>query len=345
MRHRKKTLSLQHKVFIVKSYYNFDDLEKVRISLAENFKIVSGESFIHIIRKIVDGFEKTGSVNQAYFYEVQEETPRKIKTEDLFILGENAQEVAYNLIITDFGESEKVPEVQRTVQVEEEYQIEQVEILQVEAEEEEDDAEEQPQTVVTVKEVEEITEEEEFLLSTDQESPGRKMTADEKEQRRNSKIKCKYCKRSFSGKYLINHYRKVHGDEKLFQCQACTSSFSNWSDFVVHRATHPKESLFCELCNKTMSTKSTFNRHMKQHKGVKSHICSYCKKAFMEAGTLRQHLLLHTGEKPNVCKTCGKSFTTKGSLIVHNRVHTGERPYKCNYCDKAFMDTSTRNVS
>ncbi|XP_077321950.1 uncharacterized protein LOC143955708 isoform X2 [Lithobates pipiens] len=64
--------------------------------------------------------------------------------------------------------------------------------------------------------------------------------------------------------------------------------------------------------------------------------CSECGKTFTKKGHLLTHQKTHTGERPFPCSECGKRFSQKASLLGHLRIHTGERPYLCSQCGKRF---------
>lgn len=336
MRHRKKSLSLQQKVFILRTYYECKDVQEVKNATEDSFQLQASPSFTATISKLVDTFESTGSVNQSYSYEVipleikaQERTkdyaPEDIQTGDVMILEGSGDTVLYDVIIEE-AEDERDAEL---------------EDAKPEAVPDNDDDIE-----FTIEE-----EEDEVVLSTPTDSAvTASMTAKEKaarlKERRSKKHACKYCNKVFCGRYLVAHYKKKHSDKAVYPCSKCPEAFRKWSDYTDHRATHQhqKPTLQCEFCHKPMANVSTFNRHMKSHLGVREHVCELCGKTFQEAVALKLHRRSHTGEKPYDCKICGKAFATKSSWTVHNRTHTGEKPYKCTYCDKAFADSSTRNV-
>lgn len=318
MRQKRKELNLKQKVFIVKSFYQCNDVVVVRELVKKNFSLKIKNSVEPTILKLVEAFENTGSVNNHFSYDVGE---------DELIEDEVQEEITIEIQLPaqeelSAGEEDGEPQLFEVYEVVPDLQ--QADTI----EEEQDDPSYVP---------------EDESMKEDQ-SPGKKTTSPNDS--RNKRVTCRYCDKVFCGRYLYNHYRKVHSNEPIYVCKLCQATFQSFPEYKDHRSEHALKNLDCQYCKKKLPNTSTYNRHMKSHQGIKDHICEVCGKAFQEAHTLKLHLRCHTGEKPHKCsyRMCGKAFATQASLRVHERIHTGERPYKCQYCDKAFADSSTRNV-
>ena len=93
---------------------------------------------------------------------------------------------------------------------------------------------------------------------------------------------------------------KMHGGEKLNQCNRC--------DYVY-------------------SDPSTLRAHLKWHSGEKSNKCNQCDFASSYVGDLRRHLTIHSGEKSNKCNQCDYASFGASDLKRHLIIHSGENQW------------------
>ncbi len=75
----------------------------------------------------------------------------------------------------------------------------------------------------------------------------------------------------------------------------------------------------CHICNKVLSTKASYKRHMNFHRNIYPHRCSVCNKGFAVKGDLRGHEATHTNEKEFPCPGCERVFAYKKNLQMHMR--------------------------
>ena len=75
----------------------------------------------------------------------------------------------------------------------------------------------------------------------------------------------------------------------------------------------------CHICNKVLSTKASYKRHMNFHQGIYPHRCHVCGKGFAVKGDLRGHEATHTNEKEFPCLCCERVFAYKKNLQMHMR--------------------------
>ena len=121
---------------------------------------------------------------------------------------------------------------------------------------------------------------------------------------------CGICEKSF-----IRHANKkkhiavVHGEEKKYVCNVCSSSFGFKNELTSHRENN--------------------------HQGGR-HTCKSCDKIFASTGSLKEHIKkIHEGQQNHKCDYCGKSFTQSRYLKTHiQTLHEAQRNYKCDSCGK-----------
>ncbi len=174
------------------------------------------------------------------------------------------------------------------------------------------------------------------------------------------KFECDDCGKRFYTVAHMNDHKRVHTQEKDYQCQLCGRTF-NWKSSLkthlsrVHSDPNagplPERKLVgphkCMVCGKGFISPSVLRVHMKYHLQDRQYECDMCKKRFYCAAHLREHLRVHTGEKPFRCEVCYKCFTTNANLKTHKRgVHNLEHPklvkatpqlQSCEVCCKEFV--------
>ncbi|XP_063814300.1 oocyte zinc finger protein XlCOF7.1-like [Pseudophryne corroboree] len=118
----------------------------------------------------------------------------------------------------------------------------------------------------------------------------------------------------------------VNRYSKRFKCSECGKCFAFKSIFVEHLRTHTGEKPYaCSECGRSFAVKSNLVQHQKGHTGDKPFPCPHCGKRFAYNSFLTKHLRTHTGEKPFPCPDCGKRFARKSYLLQHQRMHTDEQ--------------------
>lgn len=97
--------------------------------------------------------------------------------------------------------------------------------------------------------------------------------------------------------------------KKLFKCDLCEESFSEYRLKVVHRR--------------------------EKHRGRKK-LCPHCNLMFPEGAKFKIHLISHSTERPFLCNLCGNTYKTQHSLKRHiARFHEkSDTPCICTFCGK-----------
>ena len=168
---------------------------------------------------------------------------------------------------------------------------------------------------------------------------------------------------------MLYHVKKVHINEKYFQCDKCDKRFFEKYKFNRHvKELHNpwlKELMTkCEVCNKTIKKnilslylKNHIKRHKRCNKCYSSFTtvdelnkhkddckiilqCKYCMKQFGYPDNLNHHIKKFqegTRLKSFKCDDCSKTFNLQSNLQRHNvTVHQKIKSHKCDTCERHF---------
>jgi len=128
------------------------------------------------------------------------------------------------------------------------------------------------------------------------------------------------------------------GDAKGFVCTECGKTLSCKSSLNKHKLIHSGTKPFrCDKCGKRFVQSGHLRRHLQTHSGIKPFPCPQCGRFFSDKSTMKEHLKWHTGKDLLECKECKKKFRYRSSLRTHQRIHSGIRPYGCHFCGKEFF--------
>ena len=128
-----------------------------------------------------------------------------------------------------------------------------------------------------------------------------------------------------------------HQKQHQFNCVTCNKSYSTKSILNAHMKKHDETLWFsCSTCTRSFTTKKGFERHVRTHTGERPYSCLICTKSFTRKDHLQCHIRTHTGEQPFSCSTCGKSFTKKQHLRSHMNIHDEKLRFSCTTCTKSF---------
>eukprot|EP00099_Drosophila_melanogaster_P013974 NP_476900.1 wings down [Drosophila melanogaster] len=134
-------------------------------------------------------------------------------------------------------------------------------------------------------------------------------------------------------------HRKIHSDNKKYQCDICGQKFVQKINLTHHARIHSSEKPYeCPECQKRFQERSHLQRHQKYHAQTRSYRCEKCGKMYKTERCLKVHNLVHLEQRPFACTVCDKSFISNSKLKQHSNIHTGMRPFKCNYCPRDFTN-------
>ena len=134
----------------------------------------------------------------------------------------------------------------------------------------------------------------------------------------------------------------------FYKCPNCNRSYSSVTRYEVHLRTHTGEKPFeCAICKKKFNEKGNLKAHVRIHTGERPFVCKYpgCKMAFKTKGQLNDHQNRHSNLRQFKCDICSSAFNRKTRLKVHKMIHTGEKPFSCTFpgCQKKFREKGNLN--
>lgn len=118
---------------------------------------------------------------------------------------------------------------------------------------------------------------------------------------------------------LLDHLEAAHGSG--FKCDVCGKMYTSKGNLVQHLKIHDGIRKFqCEECGDVFMHKKSLEKHVLKHKGmVKTYNCGICGKEITTKRSFDTHMKIHTGVKPYGCEDCGKKFSDKKYLVYHQK--------------------------
>lgn len=143
---------------------------------------------------------------------------------------------------------------------------------------------------------------------------------------------CHQCVVTFTDQRHYMRHMQIH-EVQLYRCDSCsydTYVESNLAKHKLHCTTK------CTICDKVLSSKTTFRTHMLQHANVRNFQCTVCGKQFVSKNGLEKHHVTHNGERKHTCDVCAMAFTRSDKLLRHRRLHANDHLRTCRFCGKYF---------
>ncbi|KAJ8664316.1 hypothetical protein QAD02_005978 [Eretmocerus hayati] len=144
---------------------------------------------------------------------------------------------------------------------------------------------------------------------------------------------CRICLRSFNeNRILVSHVKRLHPGVNPYWCNICDKSFSSKTNLQGHITSHTGEKPFaCEICSKKFNTKRKLGIHMRTHAdqrffaraspGELLYPCQLCDSKFKHEMSLRYHLKSHEFATKFICHFCGRKFACNQNLKKHIMKH------------------------
>lgn len=168
----------------------------------------------------------------------------------------------------------------------------------------------------------------------------RRKHADDKSKR----YRCKICKMSFDRMNALKRHCKYHIGLRPYQCKMCSRSFKTLSQLKEHTRIHTEKTnpkLMCRYCERKFIQNGALMAHVMYHCKLKPFICPYCEKGYASSGELRRHMERYLDDKDIVqdtfpCSYCKEQFPNKRFLMKHFYKHGPDNPFQCATCQKRF---------
>ncbi|KAH8394329.1 hypothetical protein KR215_002100 [Drosophila sulfurigaster] len=192
--------------------------------------------------------------------------------------------------------------------------------------------------------------------------------------------------------HMLSHQPSLGGS---YYCNVCNIQFNTGEEFENHKQLHlgagNEVKYNCELCTASFREKSNYDEHLRRHNdelflptlalnhsildsgsgdtdaagggatdvslvgdddelfvgdGSKPFPCEVCHRTFASPGHLNAHRVVHQDERERCYKCdypqCSKSFVSRHSLFDHLKQHYSNEEFKCDICGKSFK--STKNL-
>lgn len=144
-----------------------------------------------------------------------------------------------------------------------------------------------------------------------------------------------------------------------FTCEKCGKVFMKYGSFRNHVEGHENsENLKCPICDRTCSTKNTFDKHVIHCQNRQAvYVCQYCETTFNTKSNLKTHLEMHVlppKQEEHVCKFCKQTYLVAEELETHLLQHLHDNGKEeesedqkekfnhfCVECQKGFIHLGT----
>ncbi|XP_062996375.1 zinc finger protein 526 [Elgaria multicarinata webbii] len=144
---------------------------------------------------------------------------------------------------------------------------------------------------------------------------------------------CTECKQAFGTVEALQQHQQEHmGGSEEFLCGECQRGFTTAKRLVAHQRVHLDRTNECPNCNKIFKNATSFEQHMRIHKGEALYLCVDCGLGFSTEMTLIMHRKSHTANPLHRCH-CGKTFSNMTKFLYHRRKHAGKSVY-CIWFEK-----------
>ena len=160
--------------------------------------------------------------------------------------------------------------------------------------------------------------------------------------KRGQRQECMYCGKTFSSKlrlkqHIQTHQTRIEGTQQSITCEFCAQIFMNRYSLKAHiRRKHSGEApVECDICGKVQPGTFALSAHKKACHDFNS-LCHICGAEFSGRTSFDKHIAGHVGVKRYFCDICGAGFVHNSSLNNHKAVHLTTKAFQCDICSQMF---------
>ncbi|XP_055314810.1 zinc finger protein 211-like [Sitodiplosis mosellana] len=152
---------------------------------------------------------------------------------------------------------------------------------------------------------------------------------------------CHRCRQVFSSRdEFETHYKQAYNETPIYTCQICDKQMKNKRSYQRHFNRHSSSQKFtCTICSKKFAQEKLLKKHESVHTTAKS--CLDCKEEFFDLYKFKAHRRTHHTQTKKQqlyqCTDCGKIMKNRSSLSMHSKIHSNDRQYGCMICEQKFV--------
>lgn len=137
---------------------------------------------------------------------------------------------------------------------------------------------------------------------------------------------------------LINTHSKIHSEERNYKCDQCEKAFKNSKQLKNHRRWHrtiaiapPPDVYRCKECGSAFSHLKSLREHFCKDSDL--FCCEICRKSLSSKSSLKLHMLTHESAKKFKCDSCDYMANDHNAFRRHRMTHDKSKMYICPLCD------------
>lgn len=109
--------------------------------------------------------------------------------------------------------------------------------------------------------------------------------------------------------------------------------------FIHYRQEYNEKPIYtCQICEKQMKNKRSYQRHYNRHTSSQKFTCPICPKIFSQEKIFKKHESIHNMATAKSCIDCKEEFFDLIKYKAHRRTHNipndKQQKYQCEDCGK-----------